>query len=88
MCPKSGLRDPIAKIPVCPFQIAKMQSTKCSWLNLLHFGTMSSTISLRLVKKIIIRVSLVPMACRVPGMTSVGDRVSNFEDGSIESLNM
>jgi hypothetical protein len=28
------------------------------------------------------------MACRVPGMTSVGDRVSNFEDGSIESLNM
>jgi hypothetical protein len=42
---------------------------------------MSSTISLRPVKKIII-VCFVPMSRRVLGTTSVGDRANIFEDES------
>jgi hypothetical protein len=37
--------------------------------------------NLRPVKKIIIMVFFLPMACRVLGMTSVGDRANIFEDG-------
>jgi hypothetical protein len=69
------------KIHVFPFQIGKVQSTKNSWLNLLPFDKMSSTISLRPLKKIVVIVSFVPMACRVLGMKPAGDRSNIFDDG-------
>jgi hypothetical protein len=53
-----------------------MQSTKHSWWNLLPFGKMSSMISLRPVKKNVIMDCFVPMACRVLGMTIIGDRAN------------
>jgi hypothetical protein len=42
---------------------------------------MSSTFSLHPVTKIIIIICFIPMACRVRGMTSVGDHGTIFEDG-------
>jgi hypothetical protein len=47
---------------------------KYNWLNLLPFGKEVSTINARPVKKIVVVVFFVPMACRVFGMISVGDR--------------
>jgi hypothetical protein len=42
---------------------------------------MSNMISLRPVKQTVIIVLLVPIACRVLGMTFVSDRAHRFEDG-------
>jgi hypothetical protein len=43
---------------------------------------MPSTIDLRPVKKSVIIVCLVSIACRALGMTFAGDHANIFEDGS------
>jgi hypothetical protein len=63
------------------FKSGKYDRKKHNWLNLRPFGKMSSTISLHLVRKIVIIVWFSPMTCRILRMTFVGDRANIFEDG-------
>jgi hypothetical protein len=63
------------------FKSGKMSSTKYGWLNLLPFGKVSGTMSLRPVKKSVIIIFVLPMACRILRMISVGDRATIFEEG-------
>jgi hypothetical protein len=65
MYPKRRPLDPTMKIQVFPFQIGKNLIDKISLLEFASFGQMWSTISSRLVKKIVIIVCFVPMTCRV-----------------------
>jgi hypothetical protein len=47
---------------------------------MLPFGKMLSMIGLRPVKKIVIMVLFIPVACLVLGMTSIGDHAKVFGD--------